>query len=457
MKYSARAAALLLAAVLLAAACTPALAEEQIHRYSGWSYIIKEGEITLQHYFGEGVWLKIPSDINGYPVTCLGESALEGCAAVKTVAMPESIRRIDRWAFQGCTSLTAVTFKKGSRLETISDGVFMDCAALSGITLPKSFQTLGMFVFSGCTALKDLNVEKGNSSYVSREGVIFTADGSALAAFPPARKGEYAIPEGVMVIKGGAFGNSLLSGVQLPSTLKAIDVLAFSQCSALRTAALPEGLMELGMQAFSYCTALESVMIPASVIAIGEGAFMGCTLLTDLQVAAGSPFYTMRDGMLLTASGTELVSYSPGLKAYLEVPAGVTAVRMFAFAGCKGLLSAALPAGCLSIGVGAFMDCVNMTNITLPDSIREIRMQAFGNCPALASVILPAGLTVVERAAFMDCANLRAITVLGMETQLEGMLTPGSPVTISGFAGSTADTYAHANGFDFVTLAGSMD
>ena len=112
-----------------------------------------------------------------------------------------------------------------------------------------------------------------------------------------------------------------------------------------------------------------------------------------------------------------------------------------------------LPEGCLSIGVCAFMDCVNLESIILPDSLREIRMQAFSNCSTLAKVILPAGLDRVEANAFMDCKQLRALALLGPDTVLDkGMLTAGSKVELYGYEESTAAKYAKAYGFDFTAL-----
>ena len=64
------------------------------------------------------------------------------------------------------------------------------------------------------------------------------------------------------MIKGGAFADSMLSRIQLPSSLKAIDVFAFSSCKALTVATLPEGLLEIGRQAFSGCSALVTVGYP---------------------------------------------------------------------------------------------------------------------------------------------------------------------------------------------------
>lgn len=74
-------------------------------------------------------------------------------------------------------------------------------------------------------------------------------------------------------------GNTTLTSVILPDTLREIGSGAFSGCSALRGIFIPDGVKLIGSGAFRDCTALEAVCVPASVEAIGYNAFRGCTRL----------------------------------------------------------------------------------------------------------------------------------------------------------------------------------
>ena len=149
MKYRLHAAALFMVAVLLlqVGSLPPAQAEEKVRYYSGWSYVIRDGEIILQRHTSGGTGLIVPAGINGYPVTALGEGALENDTVLKYVTLPESIRSIGRWAFMGCTSLAKVTFNEKAKLESIGDAAFLGCKSLAKVTLPTSLKSLGMSVF----------------------------------------------------------------------------------------------------------------------------------------------------------------------------------------------------------------------------------------------------------------------------------------------------------------------
>ncbi len=64
-----------------------------------------------------------------------------------------------------------------------------------------------------------------------------------------------------------------------------------------------------------------------------------------------------------------------------------------------------------SIEVGAFMDCLGMTSITIPSSVTSIEDNAFMNCESLTSVIIPSSVTNIDRDVFHGCKNLTTVTI----------------------------------------------
>ncbi len=56
-----------------------------------------------------------------------------------------------------------------------------------------------------------------------------------------------------------------------------------------------------------------------------------------------------------------------------------------------------LPEGVTKIGGDAFVNCCDLTSITLPESVREIPRRAFWNNPAL-TIYAPAGSYAEEYA-----------------------------------------------------------
>ena len=94
------------------------------------------------------------------------------------------------------------------------------------------------------------------------------------------KKGAY-LPETVRLpyctrISGACFfGQSNISRIYIPDTVKVIGASAFEDCTFLEEIILPEGLEEIGARAFFNCGELDTVHIPSSVETIGAGAF-GC-------------------------------------------------------------------------------------------------------------------------------------------------------------------------------------
>ena len=63
------------------------------------------------------------------------------------------------------------------------------------------------------------------------------------------------------------------------------------------------------------------------------------------------------------------------------------------------------------IGWRAFRDCMNLTSITLPDSITTIGCRAFDRCEKLAEIVIPESVTAIEESAFYDCKSLTSIRI----------------------------------------------
>ena len=154
----------------------------------------------------------------------------------------------------------------------------------------------------------------------------------------------------------------------------------------------------------SYTGTGGDVEIPATingkaVTSIGNYAFYGCSGLTSLAIPAG-----------VTSIGYSVFSGCRGLTS-LAIPAGVTTIDYFAFDGCSGLTSITLPAGVTSIGLSAFRDCSGLTSITIPAGVTSIGNGAFDGCSGLKSLVLPEGITSIGYYAFNGCSGLTSITI----------------------------------------------
>lgn len=71
-----------------------------------------------------------------------------------------------------------------------------------------------------------------------------------------------------------------------------------------------------------------------------------------------------------------------------------------------------------SIGKNAFGWCVNLTSITIPDSVTGIGSQAFYHCISLASITIPSSVTSMGDFVFWDCSSLTSVTILSDVTSI---------------------------------------
>lgn len=64
--------------------------------------------------------------------------------------MPDSVTAIRTSTFEGCSSLSSVSFGDESQLETIENNAFNSCVSLAEIALPENLTTIGDFSFMDC-------------------------------------------------------------------------------------------------------------------------------------------------------------------------------------------------------------------------------------------------------------------------------------------------------------------
>lgn len=72
----------------------------------------------------------------------------------------------------------------------------------------------------------------------------------------------------------------------------------------------------------------------------------------------------------------------------------------------------------VEIGANAF-PCVDVTSISLPNTITSIGSAAFGNCKALTSIAIPEGVKSIESYTFGNCSALANITIPGSVTHIQ--------------------------------------
>lgn len=91
---------------------------------SAFTYEVHNGTATLTSYIGQETNVVIPSAIDGYAVTALGDSLFQD-SDVTSVTLPVSVTSIGWFAFFGCGSLQTVSM--GEAVSTIGYAAFDGC------------------------------------------------------------------------------------------------------------------------------------------------------------------------------------------------------------------------------------------------------------------------------------------------------------------------------------------
>lgn len=107
----------------------------------------------------------------------------------------------------------------------------------------------------------------------------------------------------------------------------------------------------------------------------------------------------------------------------------------------------------VALGDNVFSDRLELNSIIIPEGVERLGNSVFYNCPNLTSVALPKTLKEIGDAAFYGCTSLEEITIPKSVTKLGKNTFSGCiNLTIKGYSGSIAETYASMYKIHFIVL-----
>lgn len=164
-------------------------------------------------------------------------------------------------------------------------------------------------------------------------------------------------------------------------SIKGVVSSAFNGKKSLRSIILPEGITFIDRSAFSN-SGLEAITLPESLMGIGQSVFLG-TQLKEITIPANV------EGL--------------GSSAFEGSDAGTMPLEKVIFNGSK----------IMEIEPYTFKNCVNLKEITLPESLTIIAYDAFFGCSSLTKVVIPDNVTEIEKTAFDGCKELATVICKG--------------------------------------------
>jgi len=90
-------------------------------------------------------------------ITAVDDYAFYGCASLRAVHLPDSVKSLGTRAFSGCRRLTTVEAKG---LQTVRESAFQGCWYLKSVSLAEGLTSLGVNVFADCYRLETVTLPK---------------------------------------------------------------------------------------------------------------------------------------------------------------------------------------------------------------------------------------------------------------------------------------------------------
>lgn len=287
--------------------------------------------------------LDIQFEAGACPVVAIAPRAFEGCAALRRVILPESLRQIGEMAFSGCSHLRLLTIPGG--VQRVGTLAFAKCSQLERVRIEPGVVQLGPSCFSKCAALKRVEMpasvtQIGGGAFFgcSRELRLYGAEDAPAA--------QYARLNGLTFdFQSWKDDEELMLREEEDGTL---TVLGARQTAPHRieipTEICGRRVAAIAPKAFFASGTLEQLVVGGGVREIGESAFFGCRQLVS-------------------------VSFERGLEQ----------LKDSAFAGCESLTQVTLPWGTSAVGRMAFFGCTRLSFVKMPTTTR-VSDFAFDGC-----------------------------------------------------------------------------
>ena len=377
-----------------------------------------EDGFALVGYDGDSEIINIPNTYLNKSVVEISENAFCGNGYVCQIIIPETVKRIDKNAFDDCQRLTTIIVNSNNQdyssnngvlfnkditylykypcgkedkiyeapktVNVIGAGAFLYATHIEEIKLPND-ETLtygvgriGKSAFDGCTSLEKIELgcvvnylEAGCfRNCTSLKEIEFKADtvwGIERAAF-----------EGCTSLENVIFNYS---------TVKEIGEYVFMGCTSLSKFDL-SSVEKIGACAF-YGTGLKELYIPTTVKYVGAKLFMGCIYeeLTVYCEASNTPNEWASDWLygaykvVWNSQGQDDNNQSQNISFTYKIDGGNAIIT-----GChNGKNTIKIPRiidgyNVTSIGEGAFKDNTEIVEVIIPSSVLSVGKTAFEGC-----------------------------------------------------------------------------
>ena len=340
---------------------------------------------TITGYTGSSARLEIPAEIDGVPVKTIGEDAFLGCYYIYYAVIPEGV-------------------------ETIGDRSFRQACNLGYISFPSTLKTIGEEAFFNAQAAR-IDWSEGLEEIGPR---AFCYDSEAILT----------LPSTVRTIGEGAFEKSGCMELYLSGDLIQIDSRAFAGASLNYMAFDFYEPVDIASDAFAE-NYIKDLDLPWDSSFENRDAYAemlreqcpDCTVWINNPISGQVAEYPENDPEVMTITDGVWTAYSGNISdltvwTYYD-NTEVSALGDGVFKGNQNIRSF-YPHHCgwfTAIGNESFADS-SVEYVELFGSVTTIGDGAFRNCRNITELTIPASVTSVGQGVLEGCTNLRKLTVL---------------------------------------------
>lgn len=339
-------------------------------------------------------------------VTEIGNNAFSGCTSLENIDLAK-VELIGQSAFNG-TNLTTVTLS--NKVNNIGASTFANCSNLSELIIPDSVTRIDNYAFENDVSLTHINL----SNNVEFLGV---------GVFKNTRIAEFTFPSKITTIQSELFMNDeALRNVNLPSVEERVDEegnssfsgirtignYAFYNTSSLTSITFPksanevETIVEIRESAFEG-SGLTSITIPSTITRLDRATFKNCV---DLEVV------DFGDNPTITTINAECFMGDVKLQEMI-FPDTISSMQNAVLSGCTNLIKVSLPHnnGYKTINNSFFEGCENLESVIIPNNVVALRDRVFMGCSNLKQVQMLGRYSTIGRDVFSGCDVLETIYI----------------------------------------------
>ena len=201
----------------------------------------------------------------------------------------------------------------------------------------------------------------------------------------------------------------------LGKPVSSIESRGFRDCSGITSIIVPDSVESIGYYAFSHCSDLMKITLPFVGNPI-EGTSRGHLGYIFGSSFADTTYQNVPKSLkTVTITGGDAISNYAFINCSnltsISIPDSITSIGAYAFGGCESLTSISIGPNVTSVGNYAFAGCTSLTSASFPSGVKRIGEYTYAFCDNLTYVKIPDSVTSIGSYAFYGCVNLTSVTI----------------------------------------------